>query len=84
MARGHDPGDRRPAREERRDGEEESVSEREDEAEHPQGELRWVQLDAPRSVVEIGRNGRILESHFHERYDSWEVLLETYEGELSE
>ncbi|MFC7079928.1 hypothetical protein [Halorussus caseinilyticus] len=49
----------------------------------PQSELRWVQLDAPRHAIEIGPNGRILDSRYHGGYDAWEVLLETYEGEVS-
>lgn len=50
----------------------------------PEPELRWTQLREPRQAVEIGANGRILASHYHEGYDAWEVLLETYEGELSD
>ncbi|WP_435175205.1 hypothetical protein [Halorussus sp. AFM4] len=50
----------------------------------PRPELRWVQLREPRHAVELGRNGRVLASHYHAGYDAWEVLLETYEGELSE
>ena len=47
----------------------------------PRPELRWVQLREPLQAVELGRNGRVMESYYHEGYDSWEVLLETYEGE---
>lgn len=79
MARGHESGNR-PAREERGT----RASDREGAEGRPRPELRWVQLREPRAAVEIGRNGRILASHYHEGYDAWEVLLETYEGELSE
>lgn len=75
MAEGHESGDRRPVREDENEGDEEG---------RPKPELRWVQLREPRHAVEIGRNGRILDHRYHEGYDSWEVLLETYEGELSE
>ena len=76
MATGHDAGDRRTHRE----GESETD---EDGATTPQSELRWVQLDAPRHAIEIGSNGRILDSRYHGRYDAWEVLLETDESEIS-
>lgn len=49
---------------------------------HPQPELRWVQLRHPKHAIEIGQNGRILDSRYHSGYDAWEVLLETYEGEF--
>ena len=85
MARGHEPADRRTTREGDGDAEATEVEEAEDEEQsHPRPELRWVQIRRPRGTVEIGRNGRILASHYHSRYDAWEVLLETYEGELSE
>ena len=91
MARSHDPANRRARREQDREGdveaetEVEETEEREEDAEaRPQPELRWVQLQQPRHAIEIGRNGRILDSRYHSGYDSWEVLLETYEGELSE
>lgn len=86
MARSHDPADRRARREgnsEARAATEDAKAETGAEA-HPRPELRWVQLRRPRRATEIGRNGRILDSWYHPRYDSWEVLLETYEGELSE
>ena len=47
----------------------------------PRPELRWVQLREPLQAIELGRNGRVLATRYHEGYDSWEVLLETYEGE---
>lgn len=53
-------------------------------ASRPRPELRWVELREPRDAVGIGTNGRIVASHYHEGYDSWQVLLETYEGERSE
>lgn len=86
MVPSRDPADRRATGEnrpgeERGEGEEQADGER---TTRPAPELRWVQLREPRHAVEIGRNGRILDSRFHEGYDAWEVLLETYEGELSE
>ena len=48
----------------------------------PRPELRWVQVREPRHALDIGRNGRIVASHYHRGYDAWEVLLETYDGEL--
>ena len=85
MARGHEPADRRTTREGERDAESVEAEEAGDEEEaRPRPELRWVQIRRPRGTVEIGRNGRILASRYHPRYDAWEVLLETYEGELSE
>lgn len=74
MARIPDPANRGTREEERTD----------EEVAHPQPELRWIELRQPRHAVEIGRNGRILASRYHPGYDSWEVLLETYEGELSD
>ena len=53
-------------------------------AARPRSELRWVQLREPRHAAEIGQNGRVLDSCYHAGYDAWEVLLETYEGELTE
>ncbi|UPW00745.1 hypothetical protein M0R88_01260 [Halorussus gelatinilyticus] len=44
-------------------------------------ELRWVQLREPRHALEIGRDGRIVASEYHESRDTWEVLLETYGDE---
>ncbi|MFC4552816.1 MULTISPECIES: hypothetical protein [Halorussus] len=55
---------------------------REEAESRPHPELRWVQLRAPREAIELGRNGRVLASHYHAGYDSWEILLETYEGEV--
>lgn len=63
---------------------EEEKPEEEEVQVRPEPEFRWVELRTPRQAVEIGQNGRILTSHYHERYDAWEVLLETYEGELSD
>lgn len=81
MARRHEPGDRRPASEGQRD---ERESDREDETGRPRPELRWIQLRDPRDAAEIGRNGRILDRYYHEGYDVWELLVETYEGELAD
>ncbi|NHN59501.1 MULTISPECIES: hypothetical protein [Halorussus] len=53
-------------------------------ATRPQPELRWMQLREPRHAAEVGPNGRVLDSRYHAGYDAWEVLLETYEGELTE
>jgi hypothetical protein len=90
MAERHDPRDRPAVREE---GETDSGREA-DETDpgkgtedgnrdsRPQAQLRWVQLREPKHALEIGRNGRVHASHFHERDDSWEVLVETYEGEI--
>ena len=50
---------------------------------HPDPELRWIQIRDPKRMDELGRNGRVVGSFFHEGYDAWEVLLVTYEGELS-
>ena len=83
MARGHDPEDRREQADEEQASPDEKT-ESEEPATRPQPELRWVQLRKPRHAIEIGRNGRILASKYHERWDAWEVLLETYEGELSD
>ena len=74
----HDPSDRPAYRE--GEGEGEAV----DAPTGTPSELRWIQLREPRHALEIGRNGRVLGSHFHERWDAWEVLLETDEGEPSE
>ncbi|WP_135824324.1 hypothetical protein [Halorussus ruber] len=86
MAERHDPPDRPAARESETDSERRADPERETEdgndEPRPQGQLRWVQLREPKHALELGRNGRVHASHFHERYDSWEVLLETYEGEV--
>jgi hypothetical protein len=91
MARGHDQPDRRTTRETDSDADSAGAGtavadETTEDAEqsHPRPELRWVQLRQPRATVEIGKNGRILASRYHPGYDAWEVLLETYEGELSE
>jgi len=85
------PGDRGATGEEGPDeqravqqGQEENEGAEEGEQTHPEPDVRWVQIREPRHAVEIGRNGRILASRFHEGYDAWEVLLETYEAELSE
>lgn len=90
MAESHDHRDRRATREE---GEADSETEA-DETDHeretedgngesrPQAHLRWVQLREPRHAIELGANGRVLDSRFHDEYDVWEVLLETYEGEV--
>lgn len=79
MARGHDPADRREQVDE---GREREAGEEPDS--RPRPELRWVQIREPRHAVEIGRNGRIVATRFRRGYDRWEVLLETYEGELSD
>ncbi|WP_115863058.1 hypothetical protein [Halorussus litoreus] len=82
-----DPGDRGATGEERPDEQRAArkAEQKEDEEKtRPEPEVRWVQIREPRLAVEIGRNGRILASRFHEDYDAWEVLLETYEGEPSE
>jgi hypothetical protein len=75
MSEGHEPRDR-PATSgenaETEDGEEES---------RPRAELRWVQVREPRAALEIGRNGRVLDSFYREGYDGWEGLLETYEDD---
>ncbi|UPV74723.1 hypothetical protein M0R89_01310 [Halorussus limi] len=63
MAEGHDATGRRAS----------------DEEDRPAPELRWVQVREPRRALEIGRNGRIVASEYHEEYDAWEVLLETYD-----
>lgn len=93
MSEGHDPRDRPATREAGSETEAEAETEAEIEAEaeagtgdrdeesRPQAELRWVQFREPKHAIEIGRNGRILDSFYHEGYDSWEVLLETYEGD---
>ncbi|WP_276301820.1 hypothetical protein [Halorussus lipolyticus] len=88
MAESHDHRDRRATREEdgEADSEKETDPEREtgdeNEKSRPQAHLRWVQLRTPRHAVEIGQNGRVLDSYFHEGHDAWAVLLETYEGEV--
>jgi hypothetical protein len=87
MGRSHDARDRSATHEETADetetgSEAEAGSETGDPKARPQAELRWVQLREPRHAVELGRNGRVLASHFHKGYDSWEVLLETYDGEV--
>jgi hypothetical protein len=90
MAEHHDPRDRPAAREGSETDSERETDETAPEKEpedgnsesRPQARLRWVQLRGPKHALELGRNGRVHASHFHERYDSWEVLLETYEGEV--
>lgn len=85
MARGHDSADRRaPPDEGSEHHEDDEREEGEGSPSRPQAELRWVQIREPLDAVEIGRNGRVLASKYHEQWDAWEVLLETYEGELSE
>jgi hypothetical protein len=85
MSEGHEPRDRPATRE--NGGETEAETEVEtaagDEAgeSRPRAELRWVQLREPKHALEIGRNGRVLDSFYHDGDDSWEVLLETYEGD---
>jgi hypothetical protein len=44
-------------------------------------ELGRVRLLEPRHALEIGRDGRVVASHYHEGRDMWEVLLETYDDE---
>jgi hypothetical protein len=94
MVGSHDARDRSAPREEQDDdrsegssrGESGTASEISDRAADSELErqtrLRWVQLREPKHALEIGRNGRVLDSFYHEGYDAWEVLLETYEGEL--
>lgn len=76
-----DPSRGRKADETADPGQREVREERETEA-RQRPNLRWVQIRDPKRVDELGRNGRVVGSFFHEGYDAWEVLLVTYEGEL--
>ena len=65
------------------DSESASREQRPDEdAARPQPELRWVRLREPRQAVEVGANGRVLASRYHDDSDSWAILLETDGREL--
>lgn len=45
----------------------------------PEPALRRVLLRDPGNALEIGRNDRVVASHYREGADAWEVLLETYD-----
>ncbi|WP_135852911.1 hypothetical protein [Halorussus salinus] len=42
-------------------------------------ELERARLLEPRHALEIGRDGRVVGSHYHEGRDTWEILLERYD-----
>lgn len=37
--------------------------------------LTWLEVEDPLQPVPIGENDRVLDSHFNDEYDVWEVLL---------
>jgi hypothetical protein len=81
MSKGHEPRDRPATRENSGETEVETAAGDEAGESRPRAELRWVQFREPKRALEIGRNGRVLDSFYHDGDDSWEVLLETYEGD---
>jgi len=37
--------------------------------------VTWLELSHPQQPIPIGEKDRVLDSHFNEQYDVWEVLL---------
>jgi len=37
--------------------------------------VTWLEVSHPQQPIPIGENDRVLNSHFNEQYDVWEVLL---------
>jgi hypothetical protein len=37
--------------------------------------VTWLEVSHPQQPIPIGENDRVLDSHFNEQYDVWEVLL---------
>jgi hypothetical protein len=37
--------------------------------------VTWLEVSHPQQPIPIGEKDRVLDSHFHEQYDVWEVLL---------
>jgi len=43
--------------------------------------VTWLEVSHPQQPIPIGENDRVLDSHFNEQYDVWEVLLVALPGE---
>lgn len=37
--------------------------------------MTWLEVSHPQQPIPIGESDRVLNSHFNEQYDVWEVLL---------
>ncbi|USZ68669.1 hypothetical protein NGM10_02755 [Halorussus salilacus] len=37
--------------------------------------VTWLEVSHPQQPIPIGERDRVLDSHFNEQYDVWEVLL---------
>ncbi|WP_135851437.1 hypothetical protein [Halorussus salinus] len=37
--------------------------------------VTWLEVSHPQQPIPIGEKDRVLDSHFNEQYDVWEVLL---------
>lgn len=37
--------------------------------------VTWLEVSHPQQPIPIGESDRVLNSHFNEQYDVWEVLL---------
>ncbi len=46
--------------------------------------VTWLEVSHPQQPIPIGENDRVLDSHFNEQYDVWEVLLVALPGEDDE
>lgn len=55
----------------------ETAQQREDIAEMDITEptVTWLEVSHPQQPIPIGENDRVLDSHFNQQYDVWEVLL---------
>ncbi|PSQ48277.1 hypothetical protein BRD15_05670 [Halobacteriales archaeon SW_6_65_15] len=46
--------------------------------------VTWLEVSHPQQPIPIGENDRVLDSHFNEQYDVWEVLLVALPEEADE
>jgi len=46
--------------------------------------VTWLELSHPQQPIPIGEKDRVLDSHFNEQYDVWEVLLVALPEEADE
>ena len=46
--------------------------------------VTWLEVSHPQQPIPIGETDRVLDSHFNEQYDVWEVLLVALPDEESE
>ncbi|MFC4449719.1 hypothetical protein [Halorussus aquaticus] len=46
--------------------------------------VTWLEVSHPQQPIPIGEKDRVLDSHFNEQYDVWEVLLVALPGEEDE